>query len=177
MLALAAANHGGQHLHALAFGVGHHLLHHLVDGLLFDLLAALGAVRHAHAGVEQTQVIVDFRHRAHRGTRVARRGFLVDGDGGTEAVDGVDIGLFHLAQEHARIAGQAFHIAALAFGIDGIESEAGFARAAHAGKHHQLIARDFQIHIFQVMFARTANDEFILQGDDSFLREAARVRG
>ena len=53
-------------------GQGQDLIDDLVDGLLLDLLAALGAVGRAHPGPEQAEVVVDLRHRAHGGA-----GFLL----------------------------------------------------------------------------------------------------
>ncbi len=48
---------------------------------------------------------------------------LLDGDGGAEAVDGVDFGPFHLIEELSRVGGERFDVAALAFGVDGVEGE------------------------------------------------------
>ena len=163
--ALEAALRGEQ-LQPLPLRIRHHLIGHLVDGLLADLAAAFGAVRHAHARIEQAQIVVDLRHGAHGGTGISRRGLLVDGNGGGQTLNGVDIRLFHLPQKHARIGGQALHIAALSLGVNGVKSQAGFAGPAQAREHHQLVARDFQCDVFQIMFARAANDELVLQGID-----------
>ncbi len=38
----------------------------------------MGAVRFASATKQQAQIIVDFSHGTDRGTRVVRRGFLID---------------------------------------------------------------------------------------------------
>ena len=166
VLALARAHHGREQLQPLPLRVGHYLIGHLVDGLLADLTAALGAVGHAHPSVKQAKIVVDLRYGTHGGAGVARRGFLVDGDGGGQPLDGVDVRLFHLPQKHARVGGQALHIAALPFGINGVKSQAGFAGPAQAREHHQLVARDLQCDVFQIMFARAANDELVLQGMD-----------
>src|SRR5262249_32866831 len=39
-------------------------------------------------------------------------------------------------------------------GVDGIEGERGFARARKPGEHHQLVARDFEIDVLEVVLAR-----------------------
>ena len=166
VLALARADHRREQLQPLPLRIRHHLIGHLVDGLLADLAAAFGAVRHAHARIEQTQIVVDFSYGPHGGTGISRRGLLVDGNGGGQTLNGVDIRLFHLPQKHARIGGQALHIAALSLGVNGVKSQAGFAGPAQAREHHQLVARDFQCDVFQIMFARAANDELVLQGID-----------
>ena len=58
VLALSAAHHGRHNLYLGSDGIGHDLVDDLVDGLLAYLPSADGAVRHAYAGVKQTQVVV-----------------------------------------------------------------------------------------------------------------------
>ncbi len=74
----------------------------------------------------------------------------------------VDIGLLHLAQELASIGRKRFDIAALAFSVDGIESERRLAGSRQAGQDDQLVARDGEMDVFQVMLASA------LDGDDVF---------
>ena len=162
VLALLAPDDGGHDLDAGALGQGQHLVDDLVDGLLFDLLAALGAVRRAHPGPQQAEVVVNFCHRAHGGTGVFRRGFLVDGDGRGKALDIVHVGLVHLAQEHPGVGGQGLHIAALALGVDGVEGQGGLAGAREARHHHQLVPGDGDVDILQIIGAGAFDDDFIL---------------
>ena len=70
VLALAPADDWGQHLNLCSLVERHDPIDDLVHSLLLDLLAADRAVRNADTGVEQAQVIVDFRDRANRGARV-----------------------------------------------------------------------------------------------------------
>ena len=149
---------GRQEQQAAAFGHLHDAVHDLGGRLLGDRLAAVGAVGLADAGVEQAQIVVDFGDGAHGGARVAPRPLLVDGDGRAEALDLVDVGLFHQAQELARIGGERLDITALAFGVDRVERQAALAAAAEAGDHHQLVARDLQVDVLQVVFACAAHD-------------------
>ena len=100
VLALLAPDHRSHDLDAGALGQSQDLINDLVDGLLADDLAALGAVGRTHPGPEQAQVVVDLRHRAHSGTGVLAGGLLVDGDGRAEALDIVHVRLVHLPQEH-----------------------------------------------------------------------------
>ena len=102
---------------------------------------------HAHAGVQQAQVIVDLGHGAHGGAGVTGRGLLVNGDGGAEAVDGVEVGLVHLAQKLARIAGKGLDVAALALGVDGVEGKARLARAGKPRDDDELVARDVDVDV------------------------------
>ena len=125
-LALAARNYGRHDDCASAFigGECKDIVGHLVGRLLLDDAPALRAVRDAHARKQKAQVIVDFSRGAHGGARVFRGGLLVDGDRRGQAVDAVEVGLAHLAQEHTRIARKAFHIAALALSVHGVEGKA-----------------------------------------------------
>ena len=79
-------------------------------------------MRHADGGVEQAQVIVDLGDGADGGARAAAGGFLLDGNGGTQTVDGIDVGALHLIQKLAGIGGERLDVAPLAFGVNGIES-------------------------------------------------------
>ena len=88
----------------------------------------LGAMRRAGAGKQQAQVVVDFGDGADRGTWVVAGGFLLDGNGGRQAFDQIHIGLVHALQKLPRIGREAFHIAALAFGIQRVKGQTGFAR-------------------------------------------------
>ena len=139
----------------------HDLVRHLVDRLLLDHLAAGGAVRRAHARVEQAQVVVDLCDGGDCGAGIFGGGLLVDGDGGREAVDAVEVWLFHLAEELARVAGEALHIAALAFCVDGVEGERALARTRKAGENHQLVTGDLEVDVLEVVLA-SALDEYVL---------------
>ena len=56
-------------------------------------------VRLAHARIKQPQVVVDFCDRADRRARIVRAGFLLDGDRRGQALDQIDVRLFHQLQE------------------------------------------------------------------------------
>ena len=52
---------------------------------------------------------------------------VLDGDGGAEASDGIDIGLVHDAEEHTGVRGERFDVATLTLGVNRVEGEGGFA--------------------------------------------------
>ena len=106
-------------------------------------MAALGAVRFADRGPEKAQVIVDFGDGADGGTGRAGGGFLLDGDGGREAVDRVDVG--------------RLDVTPLAFGVDRVKGERAFARAGKAGDHGERVPRDGDVDVFQVVVAGATN--------------------
>ncbi len=159
VFALAVAHHGRQQQQARAVSHGQHAIDHLADGLRLDRQAGGGRVGHADARPEQAHVIVDFRHRADRGAWVAAGGLLLDGNRRRQALDGVDVGLAHQFEELAGIGGQAFDVTALALGVDGVERQRRFAGAGQAGNDGQAVARDIDIDILQIMFARAAHSD------------------
>ena len=117
----------------------------------------LGAMRRAGAGKQQAQVVVDFGDGADRGSWVVAGGFLLDGNGRRQAFDQIDIRLVHALQKLPRIGREAFHIAALAFGVQRVKGQTGFPRTRQTGDHHQLVARDVNVDIFQVVGTCTAH--------------------
>ena len=104
-------------------------LNDLLAGLARDGFAALRAVGNADGAVDDAEVVVDFRDGADGGARGARGGLLLDGDGGREAFDHVDVGALHLVEELAGVGRERFDVTALALGIDGVEGEGGLARS------------------------------------------------
>ena len=162
VFALAPAHDGGEQEQPRAFGQGQHAVGHLADRLAFDGKAGGGRIRHADAGEQKPQVIVDLGHGADGRTGIFRGRLLFDGDGGRQPLDMIDIGLLHQFEELTRIGRQAFDITALAFGIDGVEREAGFAGTGQPGDDGQRVARDFHVDILQIVFARAANGDVFL---------------
>ncbi len=71
----------------------------------------------------------------------------------------IDVGLLHHLEELARIGAQRLDVAALPLGIDGVEGEAGFARAGQAGDHRQRLARDVDIDVLEIVLARAADGQ------------------
>ena len=129
----------------------------LLGGLARDRPAALRAMRHADGGVEKAKVVVDLGDGTDGRAGAAAGGFLLDRDGRAEAVDGVDVGTLHLIKELAGIGGERLDVTALAFGVDGVKGERGFARTAEAGNHGEGITGDLYINIFEIMLARPAH--------------------
>ena len=123
VLPLRPAHDRRQHLEPRAVGQLQHPVDDLLRRLAGDELPAVRAVRDTDPGVEQAEVVVDLGDRADRGPRVAGGRFLVDRDGRRQALDEVDVGLVHLAEELPGVRRQRLHVAALAFGVDGVERQ------------------------------------------------------
>ena len=171
VLALAPAHDRRQQIEPRALGQRQDAVDHLRDGLALDRQPGRGRIGHADARPQQPHVVVDLGDGADGRARVARGGLLLDRDRGREAVDLVDVRLLHHLQELARIGGERLHVAALAFGIDGVEGERGFARARQAGEHHQLVARNLDVDVLEVVLARAADRDHAGVGTASALVE------
>ena len=88
---------------------------------------------------------------------------LINGDSGRQALDVLHIRLVHPAQELAGICRQRLDISALALRVDGVERQRTLARARHTSNYYQLIARDSNVDVFEVVLARSANHD-VLEG-------------
>ena len=122
-LGLAVLDQWSEDQQAGALGLGEDLVDDLLDALALDGVT-VGTVRHADPREEQPEVVVDLGDRPDRRPRVPARALLVDRDGRRQAVDLVDIGLFHLAQELAGVRAEALDVAPLALRVDRVEREA-----------------------------------------------------
>ena len=162
VLALLAA-HDLRHDEELrALGQGLKLVHHLIDRLLRNGLAALRTMRAAGAREHQAHVVVDLRHRADRRARVAARRLLVDGNRRRKPLDVVDVGLVHLTEELPRIGRQRLYIAPLPLGVDRIKGERGLARSRKPRDDDELVARNLHVDILQVVGASALYANHIL---------------
>ena len=160
-LALAGAHHRSEHLEAQAFVHREHLVDDLLRGLPGDALTADRAVRGAGARVEQAQVVVDLGDGADGRPRVAVGGLLVDGHRGRQALDEVDVGFVHLAEELARVRRQRLDVAPLALGEDRVERQRRLARTGQPGEDDQRIAWQVEVDASQVVLARTLDDQAV----------------
>ncbi len=157
MSAFAPPHHRGKELDLRPLRQFHDLVYHLVYRLLFNLLSALRAVRNPDSGIEQTEIVINLRHRSHRGTGVAVRRLLVNGNRRRKPLYALHVRFLHLPQKHPGVGRQRFHVPSLTLRIDRVKRERRFPRSAKAGQHYQLISRNLQIHIFQIMLVRSAN--------------------
>src|SRR6266481_6902045 len=117
-------------------------------------------MRNAHGCIDHAKVIVNFGDGADSGARRARGRFLLDGDRRRKPFDDVDFGALHLVEELPRVGGKRFDVAALSFGVDGVERERGFARAGKAGDDREAVPGDFDADIFEVVLARAPDYQF-----------------
>ena len=119
----------------------------------------MGTGERSQAREKQLQVIGDFGHRADRAPRRLDRVTLLDRDGGREAVDAVDVRLVHELEELPRVRRKSLHVAALALGVERVEGERRFARAAQARDHGQAVMRNIDIDVLEIVLARAAHGD------------------
>ena len=70
-----------------------------------------------------------------------------------QTVDRVNVRLVHLPEEHPGVGRERLDIPPLSLGIDRIEGQARFARPGKPRQHHQLIPRNADAYIFQIVGA------------------------
>ena len=157
LLALPPYDQRCQDHHPRVLGELHHVVYHLRHALGLQADVVIRAIRIPHACEQQAQVVLDLGDGADRGARIVARDFLLDRHRRRQAFDQVDVGLFHELQELARVGGQGFHIAALAFCVQRVECERRLARTGQTGDHDQAPARQINVDVLEVVRARAAH--------------------
>ncbi|HJQ20121.1 MAG TPA: hypothetical protein VJ867_07220 [Gemmatimonadaceae bacterium] len=151
--------------------------HGVRDGLhriRAQLTAAHFAVGAADASPEQPQVIVDLRSRADGGAGRLGRVLLLDGDGGREPLNDVDVGFLHPFEKLPRIRRQRFDVAPLAFGVNGVEGERRFPRSGRAGDDGEGTAGDVEVDPLEIVLAGAPNLDRVLHGGNLLPRTSRR---
>ena len=162
--------HREEHLHARSFSERENPLRHFIHRVLLHLLPAVQAVGAAHAGIQQAQIVVDLGRGGDRRARIARGVLLPDGDGGSDAVDDIDVGLLDALQKLPRVGGKRLHVAALALGVNGVERQRRLARSRNSRHHRHGVVRNFEVDVLQIVDARSAYD-------DALVRHGPQVSG
>ena len=164
VVSLSASDHGGEQQEFLAFEAGEDVVRDLVVCVPHHGFASLERKRIGGPGVQKPQKVVELGHRADRGARVLRDGFLLDGHHGTQARDGLHIGAFQSAQKLSCIRAQRFQKPSLPFGVERVKRQARLAASADAREHHEFVPRKDHIHVFEVVLRRTGDNQIILSG-------------
>ena len=152
-----------------------HELHDPLERLRRDLEAAPGAMRDADVREQQAEVVVDFGDRPDRRPRVGSGGLLLDGNRRREPLDQVDVRLFHLLEELARVRGQRLDIPPLPLGVDGVESERRLAGPRQPGDDDEPLARQVDVDIAEVVDARAAHRNPVMRHVGSESCDEART--
>lgn len=118
---------------------------------------------------EESEEVVGFGDGSNGGFTAASGHALLDCDRGGESVDVVDIGFFELLCELSGVGRHAVEEASLAFGEEDVESEGGFSGATESGDDDHFFARDFDVDIFEIVFACALDaDEAVVEGGGFF---------
>ena len=125
----------------------------------FDGKTGVGVVLGAEAGVEEAQVLGDFGDGGDGGFARASRDALLDGDGGRDAGEPVDVGARELFDKLARVGRHGFHEAALALGKNDVECERAFTGTGYSGDDVELPMRNGEREVFEVVFTRADNSQ------------------
>ena len=160
-LAFAPAHEGGEDLDARSVLELQELLDDLGRALAPDGLAALGAVGCPDARPEKAEVIVDLGNGANGRAWIAAHCLLFDRDGRGEPLDRVDVGLFHEPEELTSVRGEGLYVAPLAFSVDRVEREGGFAGSGEAGDDDQALPRELDVDVPEVVLSGAADDQFV----------------
>ena len=135
---------------------------HLLHALGQNRNSTIRAFQRADGRPQQTEVVVDLRHRADGRPRVTRGGLLLDGNGRRKPFDGIDVRLFHLVEKLAGVGRQRFHVASLTFGKERVEGQRRLAGTGDPSDHDHPVAWNGNVDVGQVVLARTANDDLVL---------------
>ena len=144
---------------------GEDFIHDVARGLRDDGHAGFRAMRPANVRVERSQVVVDFGRGRDDGARVAPGTALLDGNRRRQAFDVIHFRPLHLIEKLPGIGGKRFDIPSLALGVNRVKGEGRLPRTAQTGDDDQLITRDFEREIFEIVLTRAADaDEFFAHG-------------
>ena len=127
-----------------------------------DLPPALNAVLFADLRVEQTQIVINLRDRRDGRILSPLAEPLLDSDGGWNAGKQIDVRLRHDLKKLPRVSGKAVEVAPLSFRVNDVESQRRFARPAQAGDDHELISRDVEADIFEIVLLGADNSNGVL---------------
>src|SRR5207244_119723 len=126
-------------------------------------LPADRAVRPADPGVKQAQVVVDLGDGAHGRAWIPGGRLLVDRDRRREPFDRIDVGLLHHLEELARVRGEALDVAPLALRVDRVEGQGRLAGAREPGDADQLVPRQPDVDVLEVVLPGAVDDELFLR--------------
>ena len=123
------------------------------------LRAAAAAEQLSGAGEQQLEMVVQLGHRADRRARGTHRIGLIDRDRRRNAGDRIDLRLVHAVEKLPRVGTESLDVAALALGVERVEDQRRFPRARDAGDDDQLVERDLEREVLEVVLARAADDD------------------
>ena len=161
VLPFATPDDGRQHLETGAFVQLGDLVDDLLRGLASHHLPALRTVGCPDPGVEEAEVVVYLGDGPDSGAGIPAGGLLVDRYGRRQTFDEVHVGFVHLSQELAGVGREAFHVAPLALGVDGVERQAGLPRPGQPREDDEPVTGKLYGDVLQVVLACATNDQSV----------------
>src|SRR5208337_2943771 len=114
-------------------------------------MAAALAQDLADPGIEQAQVIMNFRDSANGAPRGGHRLAAGDRDSRRNALDPLGVRLFQRLKELASVGGEGLDVTPLAFRVERVKRERALPRAADPGHDDQFAQRQIQVNALEVM--------------------------
>ena len=134
------------------------------DAFPSQYLATGRAVRHAHLGIEDTQIVIDLRHRSHRRSRAIARALLLDCDRGGDTRNQLGLWAGKVLEVAPRIGRERLDIAALPFGVDRIEGKRRLTRARDPREADELIRFEREANFLEVVALDLFEDDLLHSG-------------
>ena len=129
MTSLPSSHHRRKQLDSGFLRQLHDLAHHLIHRLSADLTSAVRTVRNPDSCIQKPEIIIDLRDRSHCGSRVPVGRFLIDGNGGRQALDTLHLRFLHLPEELPRVGGETLHVTSLSLCINGVKRQRALSRS------------------------------------------------
>ena len=123
-----------------------------------------GMMLHAETRVEEAEVLGHLGDGGDRRFARAAGDALLDGDGGRDARQPVKGRARELLDELPRVGRHRLHETALPLGEHNVEGQRGLARAGHAGDDRQLVMRDGDRKVLQVVLPGADDRQFSVTG-------------
>ena len=146
-----------EHLELAAFRRGLDLFHDRGETLFFDRQIAIRTKLRSGFGKEQAKKMINFCHRRDGRFAAAARDALLDRDTRRQTFDKIDIRFLELLDELPSVRRHRIEKSPLPFREKNIERERGFSRTAQAGDDDHLVARNFDVDVLEIVFARAIN--------------------
>ena len=150
-----------QHLDTAARGQVQQTVHDLRHAVPFDHAPALLAVRRPDPGVQHPQRVGDLAGGPHGRARRMDRRLVRNAQRRRQPLDRIDLRLGALGQKLAGIGRQRLHVAPAPLGIQHVERQRRFPRPGHAGHDDELVARNGNGNVLEIVLARATNDDFV----------------
>jgi len=142
-----------------------------------DGFAGGGMIAGGESGIEELEVVVDLGEGADGRTSGANGVFLLDGNGGRNAVDAINLRLVHAVEELTDVGREGLDVATLALGVEGVEGQGGFSAAGGTGDDGEFADRDVEIEILKIVLPGTSDADGILSGSGGIFRHGANLAG